>query len=71
MLNVILKCHVARPHALSHEVSAYIYIYIYIYIDYTHHLCKKIIIHHIIYIKKIIHINFKVHCKMWIARVLQ
>ena len=34
--------------------------------NYTHHLCKKLIIHHIIYIKKIIHINFKVHCKMWI-----
>ena len=30
--------------------------------NYTHHLyIKKIIIHHIIYIKKIIHINFKVH----------
>ena len=39
--------------------------------NFTNHLCKKIIIHHIIYIKKIIYINFKVHCKMWIARVLQ
>ena len=39
--------------------------------NYTHHLCKKIIMHHIIYIKKIIHINFEVHCKLWIARVLQ
>ena len=26
MLNVILECHVIGPHALSHEVSAYIYI---------------------------------------------
>ena len=28
MLNVILECHVAGPHALSHEVSACIYILI-------------------------------------------
>ena len=36
-LNAILECHVAGPHALSHEISVfihiYIYIYIYIYID--------------------------------------
>ena len=25
MLNAILECHVAGPHALSHEVSAFIY----------------------------------------------
>ena len=28
MLNTILKHHMAEPHALPHEVSAYIYIYI-------------------------------------------
>ena len=33
MLNTKLECHLVGPHALSHEVSAYIYIYIYIYID--------------------------------------
>ena len=27
MLNAKLKCHLARPHALPHEISAYIYIY--------------------------------------------
>ena len=27
-LNAILEYHVAEPHALSHEVSAFIYIYI-------------------------------------------
>ena len=32
MLNAILECHVAGPHALLHEVSAFIYIYIDIYI---------------------------------------
>ena len=26
MLNATLECHVARPHALSHEVSSFIYI---------------------------------------------
>ena len=39
--------------------------------NYTHHRHEKIIIHHIIYIKKVIHINFKIHCGMWTARVLQ
>ena len=29
MLNAKLKCRLARPHALSHEFSAYIYIYIF------------------------------------------
>ena len=24
MLNAILECHVARPHAFSHEISAFI-----------------------------------------------
>ena len=33
MLNAKLKHHLARPHALPHEISTYIYIYIYIYID--------------------------------------
>ena len=28
--NAKLEHHLARPHALSHEISAYIYIYIYI-----------------------------------------
>ena len=28
MLNAILECHVAGPHALLHEVSAFIYILI-------------------------------------------
>ena len=28
MLNAKLKCHLARPHTLPYEVSAYIYIYI-------------------------------------------
>jgi len=32
--------------------------------NYTHHLLEKIIIYHIIYIKKIIHIKFKVHCRI-------
>ena len=32
--------------------------------NYTHHLHEKIIIHHIIYIKKKIHINFKVYCRI-------
>ena len=32
MLNAKLERHLARPHALSHEISAY-NIYIYIYID--------------------------------------
>ena len=27
-LNAILECHVAGPHALSHDVSAFIYILI-------------------------------------------
>ena len=27
------ECHLAKPLALPHEISAYIYIYIYIYID--------------------------------------
>ena len=32
MLNAKLECHLARLHALPHEISAYnIYIYIYIY----------------------------------------
>ena len=31
-LNAILECHVAGPHALSHEISVFIHIYIYIYI---------------------------------------
>ena len=26
MLNAILECHVAGPHAFSHEISAFIYI---------------------------------------------
>ena len=30
MLNVKLERHLARPHALLREISAYIYIYIYI-----------------------------------------
>ena len=30
MLNAKLKRHLARPHALTHEISTYIYIYIYI-----------------------------------------
>ena len=30
MLNAKLKYHLPRPHALSHEIFAYIYIYIYI-----------------------------------------
>ena len=30
MLNAKLECHLVGPHALSHEVSAFIYIYIYI-----------------------------------------
>ena len=35
MLNAILECHVAGPHALSHEVSAFlcVCVYIYIYIE--------------------------------------
>ena len=33
MLNAKLERHMARSHALLHEISAYIYIYIYIYID--------------------------------------
>ena len=28
MLNAKLECHLVGPHALSHEVSAFIYIYI-------------------------------------------
>ena len=32
MLNEIIECHIARAHALPHEVFAFIYIYIYIYI---------------------------------------
>ena len=28
ILNATLECHVAGPHAFSHEVSAFIYIYI-------------------------------------------
>ena len=28
MLNAKLKRHLARPHALTHEISTYIYIYI-------------------------------------------
>ena len=28
MLNAKLKYHLPRPHALSHEIFAYIYIYI-------------------------------------------
>ena len=28
-LNTKLECHMAEPHTLSHEVSAFIYIYIY------------------------------------------
>ena len=28
MLNAILECHVAGPHALLHEVSTFIYILI-------------------------------------------
>ena len=28
-LNAKLECHMVGPHALSHEVSAFIYIYIY------------------------------------------
>ena len=31
MLNAILKCHVTGPHALSHEISAFIYILILIW----------------------------------------
>ena len=31
-LNTKLECHLAGPHALSHEVSTFIYINIYIYI---------------------------------------
>ena len=31
-LNTILERHMARVHALSHEIFAFIYIYIYIYI---------------------------------------
>ena len=31
MLNATLECHVAEPHALSHEISTFLYIYIYIY----------------------------------------
>ena len=31
-LNAKFECHVVGPHALSHEVFAFIYIYIYIYI---------------------------------------
>ena len=27
-LNAILECHVVGPHALSHEVFAFVYIYI-------------------------------------------
>ena len=30
MLNAKLESHLARPHALPHEISDYIYIYIYI-----------------------------------------
>ena len=30
MLNAKLEGHLARPHSLPHEISAYIYIYIYI-----------------------------------------
>ena len=29
MLNAKLKCHLARPLALPHEISAFIYIYIF------------------------------------------
>ena len=29
MLSAKLKCHLARPHALLHKISAYIYIYIF------------------------------------------
>ena len=32
MLNVKLERHLARSHALPHEISAYIYIYIYMYV---------------------------------------
>ena len=32
MLDAKLEHHMARPRALSHEISTYIYIYIYIYI---------------------------------------
>ena len=32
MLHAKLECHLVGPHALSHEVSAFIYIYIYILI---------------------------------------
>ena len=42
-----------------------------IILNYTHHLPEKIIIHHTIYIKKKNHINFKVHCMMCTATVLQ
>ena len=34
MLNAILKCHVTGPHALSHEISAFIYILILIWTPY-------------------------------------
>ena len=41
MLNAKLERHLARPHAFSHEISAYIYLYVcvcvcvcvYVYID--------------------------------------
>ena len=32
ILNAKLERHLARPHALTHEISTYIYIYIYILI---------------------------------------
>ena len=33
-LNAKFECHVVGPHALSHEVFAFIYIYIYIWIGF-------------------------------------
>ena len=35
MLNAKLERHLARPHALLHEISAFIYIYIYWLIGYA------------------------------------
>ena len=36
MLNAKLKCHLARPHALPHEISTYIYIDDYSFITPNH-----------------------------------
>ena len=38
-LNAKFECHVVGPHALSHEVFAFIYIYIYIYMDWFYNYC--------------------------------